>query len=54
MRTLTTGIAGMMQKAQSLNLTLAGSVVALTPIFLAYLFAQRYLREGVTMTGVKG
>lgn len=54
MRTLTTGIAGLMRESQPLNVTLAGSVVALTPIFLAYLFAQRYFTEGVTMTGVKG
>lgn len=54
MRTLTTGIAGLMQKAVPLNVTLAGAVVALAPIFLAYLFAQRYFTEGVTMTGVKG
>lgn len=54
MRTLTTGIAGLMREAQPLNVTLAGSVVALAPIFLAYLFAQRHFTEGVTMTGVKG
>jgi multiple sugar transport system permease protein len=54
MRTLTTGIAGLMRESQPLNVTLAGSVVALAPIFLAYLFAQRYFTEGVTMTGVKG
>ncbi|MPZ81678.1 MAG: ABC transporter permease subunit [Actinophytocola sp.] len=54
MRTLTTGIAGLMRESQPLNVTLAGSVVALTPIFLAYLFAQRHFTEGVAMTGVKG
>jgi multiple sugar transport system permease protein len=54
MRTLTTGIAGLMRESQPLNVTLAGSVVALAPIFLAYLFAQRHFTEGVTMTGVKG
>jgi multiple sugar transport system permease protein len=54
MRTLTTGIAGLMQQNQPLNVTLAGSVVALAPIFLAYLFAQRHFTEGVAMSGVKG
>lgn len=54
MRTLTTGIAGLMRESQPLNVTLAGSVVALAPIFLAYLFAQRHFTEGVAMTGVKG
>jgi multiple sugar transport system permease protein len=54
MRTLTTGIAGLMREATPLNVTLAGSVVALVPIFLAYLLAQRHFTEGVAMTGVKG
>ncbi|MFG1954038.1 carbohydrate ABC transporter permease [Micromonospora sp. NPDC048830] len=54
MRTLTTGIAGLMQEKQPLNVALAGSVVALLPIFVAYLFAQRYFTEGVTSSGVKG
>jgi multiple sugar transport system permease protein len=54
MRTLTTGIASLMRESQPLNVTLAGSVVALAPIFLAYLFAQRHFTEGVAMTGVKG
>lgn len=54
MRTLTTGIAGLMRESTPLNVTLAGSVVALVPIFLAYLLAQRHFTEGVAMTGVKG
>jgi multiple sugar transport system permease protein len=54
MRTLTTGIAGLMRESTPLNVTLAGSVVALVPIFLAYILAQRHFTEGVAMTGVKG
>ncbi len=53
MRTLTTGVAGMMQANMPLNVSLAAAVIALIPIFLAYLFAQRYFTEGVRMSGVK-
>ena len=32
----------------------AGSTVALLPIFLAYLVAQRYVQEGYVNSGFKG
>lgn len=54
MKTLTTGIASLMQESIPLNVSLAGAVIALIPIFLAYLFAQRYFTEGIRMSGVKG
>ncbi|MGH3727663.1 MAG: carbohydrate ABC transporter permease [Micromonosporaceae bacterium] len=54
MRTLTTGIASLQQENVPLNMLLAGSVVAFVPIFMAYLVGQRYFREGVTMSGIKG
>ncbi|WP_410170088.1 carbohydrate ABC transporter permease [Actinacidiphila bryophytorum] len=54
MRTLTTGIASLNQQNVPLNQVLAGSVVALVPIFLAYLVGQRYVQESVAMTGIKG
>ncbi|WP_255947956.1 carbohydrate ABC transporter permease [Streptomyces odontomachi] len=54
MRTLTTGIASLNQQNVPLNEVLAGSVVALVPIFLAYLVGQRYVQEGVVMSGIKG
>jgi multiple sugar transport system permease protein len=52
--TLTTGVASLVQQKAPLNVSMAGSVVALMPIFIAYLFAQRYLTEGVRMSGLKG
>ncbi|GAA3108116.1 multiple sugar transport system permease protein [Kribbella aluminosa] len=52
--TLTVGIASLQQEQVPLNVVLAGSVVALVPIFCAYLVGQRYFTEGVTMSGIKG
>jgi multiple sugar transport system permease protein len=54
MFTLTVGISSLQQQNVPLSTMLAGSVVALAPIFLAYLIAQRYVQEGVTGTGIKG
>ncbi|NED98991.1 carbohydrate ABC transporter permease [Phytoactinopolyspora halotolerans] len=54
MRTLTTGLASMNAENVPLNVVLAGSVVAFVPIFMAYLIGQRYFKEGVTMSGIKG
>ncbi len=54
MWTLTVGIASLQQQTVPLSTMLAGSVVALLPIFFAYLIAQRYVQEGVTGTGIKG
>lgn len=54
MWTLTVGIASMNQQDVSLSQVLAGSVLALAPIFVAYLMAQRYFQEGVAHTGIKG
>lgn len=54
MFTLTVGISSLHEQNVPLSVMLAGSVVALVPIFLAYLVAQRYVQEGVTGTGIKG
>ena len=54
MFTLTVGISSLQQQNIPLSVKLSGSLVALIPIFTAYLFAQRYIQEGVTSSGVKG
>lgn len=54
MWTLTVGIASLQQQQVPLSEVLAGSAIALTPIFLAYLLAQRYFQESITSTSVKG
>jgi multiple sugar transport system permease protein len=35
-------------------LLMAGAVLALLPVLIAYLFAQRYFVEGIAMSGIKG
>ncbi|WP_256758955.1 carbohydrate ABC transporter permease [Cohnella sp. WQ 127256] len=35
------------------NILMAGNVVSFIPIFVVYLFAQRYFIKGMTMTGIK-
>ncbi|RKP53110.1 carbohydrate ABC transporter permease [Cohnella endophytica] len=35
------------------NVLMAGNVVSFIPIFIVYLFAQRYFIKGMTMTGIK-
>ncbi len=54
MWTLTVGISSMHQQNVPLSTVLAGSVIALLPIMMAYLMAQRYFQEGVAGTGIKG
>lgn len=36
------------------TLMMAGSTIALVPALVAYLFTQRYVIEGIAMTGIKG
>ncbi|GAA1411787.1 carbohydrate ABC transporter permease [Oerskovia jenensis] len=52
--TLTVGIASLQQQDVPLNMILAGATISFVPIFAAYLVAQRYFQEGVTMSGIKG
>ncbi|MEB6148245.1 carbohydrate ABC transporter permease [Enterococcus casseliflavus] len=33
---------------------MAGATISVIPIILVYLFAQRYIIEGITLTGIKG
>lgn len=54
MWTLTVGISSLQQQSVPLSEVLAGSVVALTPIFVVYMICQRYIREGYASSGIKG
>ncbi|WP_309121751.1 carbohydrate ABC transporter permease [Paenibacillus sp.] len=36
------------------TLMMAGSTIALVPALIAYLFTQKYVIEGIAMTGIKG
>ena len=54
-RTLQAGLATL-QSANSVryDLLMAGAVVASVPVLLLYVFAQRYVIEGVSRSGLKG
>jgi multiple sugar transport system permease protein len=45
-----------LQSANSVryDLLTAGAVIASVPVLLIYLFAQRYIIEGVSRSGLKG
>lgn len=36
------------------TLIMAGSVISLIPVMILFIFAQKYLIQGITMTGMKG
>ena len=38
----------------SVSVVLAGVVIALVPVVLVFVLAQRYLIEGIALTGIKG
>jgi len=33
---------------------MAGSAIAMVPVLIAYIIGQRYIIEGVTISGIKG
>jgi multiple sugar transport system permease protein len=55
LRTLTMGLTSFQGTYESQwNLLLAGSVVSIAPLVILYIFAQRYIVEGISTTGLKG
>ena len=55
MRTLPAGLATFMgTHVIEHNVLMAGGVLAILPIFIAYCFAQKYFVQGIAMTGMKG
>jgi multiple sugar transport system permease protein len=36
------------------NLLMAGTILSICPMVIAFLAAQRYFVEGITLTGLKG
>jgi multiple sugar transport system permease protein len=55
MRTIPVGLAYFVgQYATAWNLLMAGSVIALLPVLLIYLMAQKTFVQGITMTGMGG
>jgi len=54
-RPITTGIALFMSAyATDWNQLLAVAVIAMIPMFLLFIFLQRYFVQGITFTGIKG
>jgi len=54
MYNLTAGLATLVQKDGNYGVQMVGAVVAMLPVFLVYIFCQRYFIEGVNLSGVKG
>ena len=57
MWTLQVGMAYVINNSKSVSLigtALAGGVICLAPVFVMYLFAQRYIIEGMASAGIKG
>lgn len=54
MYTLTVGLATLNGKTGSFNMQMTASVITVLPIFIVYLFLQRYFIEGIVTGGVKG
>lgn len=53
--TLPVGLSNLQGRyATAWNLLMAGSTVAVVPILLVYLFGQKYVIRGVTLSGLKG
>lgn len=54
LRTLTIGLTTFQNEyGAQWNLLLAGAVIAIVPLLLVYLVAQRYIVEGIATTGLK-
>jgi multiple sugar transport system permease protein len=54
MRTLTVGLGTVARSGGDAGLDMAGAVVGFLPTFFLFLLAQRYLIQGITLTGLKG
>lgn len=55
--TLQVGMAYIINNSKSVDLigtALAGGVICVAPVFVMYLFAQRYIIEGMASAGIKG
>ena len=53
--TLPVGLSNLQGRyATAWNLLMAGSTVAVVPILIVYLFGQKYVIRGVTLSGLKG
>jgi ABC-type glycerol-3-phosphate transport system permease component len=54
MRILTVGLATMVVQEGGAGVQMAGATLTFTPTFLIFLFMQRYVVQGIALSGVKG
>jgi multiple sugar transport system permease protein len=55
MRTLPVGLSAFQgQFKVEWHLLMAGSVIAMLPVLVVYIFAQRWFIKGITLTGMGG
>jgi len=54
MRPLTVGLATMVIQEGGAGVQMAGATLTFTPTFIIFLFMQRYVVQGITLSGVKG
>ena len=54
MYNLTVGVATMVQLDGNYGMQMLGAVICLTPVFIVYIFCQKYFIEGISLSGIKG
>jgi multiple sugar transport system permease protein len=54
LRTITIGLTSFQNEyGAQWNLLLSGAVISILPLLIVYIFAQRYVVEGIATTGLK-
>lgn len=51
---LTVGVGTMVQLDGNYGMQMLGAVVCLVPVFIIYVFCQKYFVEGISLSGLKG
>ncbi|MEZ4730825.1 MAG: hypothetical protein R3E79_27195 [Caldilineaceae bacterium] len=54
MRTLTVGLGTVARSGGDAGLDMAGAVLGFLPTFVVFIFMQRYIIQGISLSGVKG
>ena len=54
MRPLTVGVATMGLREGAVGVLMAGATITFIPTFLIFLVMQRYVVQGIALSGVKG
>ncbi|MEN6316282.1 MAG: carbohydrate ABC transporter permease [Clostridiaceae bacterium] len=54
MYNIVVGFASLLQRTANFGIQMASAVVSFIPIFILFLFFQKYFTEGIVLTGIKG